>query len=120
MPESRPDLADQPVGEPRRPRHLGRFALIALAVILLLAGVVSLYASSSPDGLQKVAGDTGFLGAAKGHATDGSPLAGYRASFVDGPLGRTVAGVVGVLVTLAIFYALVRFLRRRDTHRPSA
>lgn len=96
------------------PRHTKRFGVIALAVTLLLAGVVSLYASSSPDGLEKVAGDTGFIGTAKGHASDGSPLAGYEASFVGGPLGQTIAGIVGVLVTLALFYALVRFLRRRE------
>ncbi len=91
-----------------------RVALIALAVTLVLAGVVSLFASGSPDGLEKVAEDKGFIDTATDHATGGSPLADYQASFLDGPLGRSIAGVVGVLVTLALFYGLTRLLRRRQ------
>jgi len=91
-----------------------RFVLIALAVTLVLAGAVSLFASSSPDGLEKVAADKGFIDTATDHASAGSPLADYQASFLDGPLGKTVAGIVGVLVTLALFYGLTRLLRRRQ------
>ncbi len=39
---------------------------IGLAVSLLLAGVVSYYASSSPDGLEKVAEDIGFIDVRRG------------------------------------------------------
>jgi hypothetical protein len=91
-----------------------RFALIALAVTFVLAGVVSLFASGSPDGLEKVAQDKGFIDTATGHTSAGSPLADYQASFFDGPLGQSIAGVVGVLVTLALFYGLIRVLRRRQ------
>ncbi|MFZ0157678.1 MAG: PDGLE domain-containing protein [Kineosporiaceae bacterium] len=91
-----------------------RFVLIALAATLVLAGAVSLFASSAPDGLMRVAEDKGFIDTATDHASSGSPLAGYHASFLDGPLGKTVAGIVGVLVTLALFYGLTRLLRRRQ------
>lgn len=94
-----------------------RLALVALVVTLLVAGGLSLFASSSPDGLEKVAGDTGFLGTSKDSATSSSPLAGYELSFLDGALAQTVAGIIGVLITLALFYGLARLLRRREPTR---
>ena len=45
------------------------------AVSLALAGGVSYYASSQPDGLEKVAGDVGFLDSAEESAVKDSPLA---------------------------------------------
>ena len=56
---------------------------IGLAVSLLLAGVVSYYASSSPDGLEKVAGDIGFIESAEDSAVAGSPLSDYGVSGVS-------------------------------------
>ncbi len=94
-----------------------RLAILALVVALLVAGGLSLFASSAPDGLEKVAADTGFGGTAADSATSGSPLADYQASFLDGAVGRSLAGVVGVLVTLAVFYGLARLLRRREPTR---
>lgn len=91
------------------------FAIGFLIVSLLVAAVVSLFASRSPDGLEKVATDTGFAATAGEHAASGSPLADYQASFLDGALGRSVAGIVGVLVTLGLFYGLTRLLRRGAT-----
>ncbi len=89
------------------------FLIAGLTLTLFLAGVVSWFASSSPDGLEKVAGDTGFLDTATGHVSDGSPLAGYEASFVDGRLGQSIAGIAGVALTLAIAYGLTWAVRRK-------
>ncbi len=51
-----------------------RNLLVALlAISLLFAGVVSYYASSSPDGLEKVSEDHGIAGQAKDHDLDDSP-----------------------------------------------
>lgn len=91
-----------------------RFALVALVVTLLVAGGLSLFASGSPDGLEKVAGDTGFGDTAQDSATSSSPLADYEVGFLDGTLAQTVAGIIGVLITLALFYGLARLLRRRQ------
>ena len=44
-----------------------KFYLSGLVVSLFLAGVISFYASSSPDGLEKVAEDIGFIQTAKEH-----------------------------------------------------
>ena len=49
--------------------------VVGALVALLLAGVVSYYASSSPDGLNKVATDQGLGEKEKDHQLDDSPLA---------------------------------------------
>ncbi len=85
-----------------------------LLVALLLAGVVSFYASTSPDGLNRVAEDKGFSSTQKKHASDDSPFAGYGTKGVaDGRLSKGVAGVVGCVVVLALAGGLTLVVRRR-------
>jgi hypothetical protein len=85
-----------------------------LLVALLLAGVVSFYASTSPDGLNRVAEDKGFAGTQTKHASDRSPFAGYGTQGVsDGRLSKGVAGVVGCVVVLALAGGLTLVVRRR-------
>ncbi|HEX6514232.1 MAG TPA: PDGLE domain-containing protein, partial [Nocardioidaceae bacterium] len=43
------------------------FLVVGFLVALLLAGVVSYYASGSPDGLNRVAQDNGFAHTARRH-----------------------------------------------------
>lgn len=89
--------------------------IVGLLVALLLAGVVSYYASDGPDGLNRVAQDHGFASARKRHAADDSPLAGYRAKGVDdGRLSGGLAGVVGSVVVLALAGGLALVVRRRE------
>lgn len=89
-------------------------ALGILVVALLLAGGVSFYAASTPDGLTKVAEEKGFDSSARAHASDESPLAGYDAGFISNDrLGGGVAGIAGVLVVLALGTALTLVVRRR-------
>lgn len=90
------------------------FLLIGLSVALLIAGVVSYYASSSPDGLESTAEDSGFLDSAKDSATAGSPLADYGVSGVDSErLSVGLAGVIGVLVVLLLATLLTTLIKRR-------
>lgn len=85
-----------------------------LLVALVLAGVVSFYAASSPDGLTKVSQDQGFASTETTHASEKSPFAGYGTSFVaDERASVGVAGVVGVLVVLAIGTGVTYLVRRR-------
>jgi hypothetical protein len=85
-----------------------------LLVALVLAGGASYWASSAPDGLDKVATDQGFDKGAKDHQLDDSPLAGYETSGVgDGRLSGGLAGVVGVGVTFLLVGGLVWAVRRR-------
>jgi cobalt/nickel transport system permease protein/cobalt/nickel transport protein len=92
-----------------------RLVLAGVLVSLFLAGVVSYYASSHPDGLVFVAGEKGFLNSAKGHASDGSPFAGYATKGVDDArLSGGLAGVVGASVVFLLAGGLFLALRRRD------
>ena len=95
-------------------------ALGILVAALVLAGIVSYYASSSPDGLTKVSQDKGFASTETDHGTKDSPLAGYAAKDVGNDrLATGIAGVVGVLVVGALGTGLVYVVRRRD-HQPAA
>ena len=90
-----------------------RFYLGALLVSLLLAGVVSFYASSNPDGLEKVAETIGFIETAEDHAIADSPLADYGVKGVDNErLSVGISGVIGVLGTAGISVGLFYFLRK--------
>lgn len=86
---------------------------VGMLVSLVIAGVLSWFASGSPDGLEHVAETLGFGGSARDSATADSPLADYATSGVDGPLSGGLAGVVGVLVVALVMFGLVSLLRRR-------
>lgn len=87
-----------------------------LLVSLLLAGVVSFYAASSPDGLTKVSEDRGFADTETDSQTAGSPFADYATEGVDDErLSGGLAGVVGVLVTLGVAGGLAYAVRRRGS-----
>ena len=88
--------------------------LAGLAISLLLAAVVSFWAAGTPDGLETVAESLGFADAAGNHQTEGSPFADYGTRGVDsGFLSNGVAGVVGVLVTIALALTLAALAARR-------
>jgi len=87
--------------------------VVGFAVSLVLAAGVSYYASSHPDGLEKVAGDVGFLNSAEESAVQGSPLAEYGVAGVENErLSGGLAGVVGVASTAAVSFAIFYGLRR--------
>lgn len=79
-----------------------------LAVVL--AAVLSFYASSQPDGLNKVANDHGIAANERDSATSGSPLAGYG----EGRLGKAAAGLVGLAATAAIGFGGFHLLKGRQ------
>ena len=91
------------------------FLISGFIATLFLAGVVSFYASSHPDGLEKVAGDIGFLDTAKKHTAEDGVLAGYGVKGVDNQrLSTGAAGVIGVIVTGAISTGLFFLIRRKS------
>lgn len=92
----------------------GWLFVAGLLVTLVVAGVLSGFASSSPDGLEKVAEDKGVAAQAKDHDLKDSPFADYGVAGLEGErLGTAVAGVTGVLVTLAAGSLLFLVVRRR-------
>jgi cobalt/nickel transport system permease protein len=104
---------------PRRQMSTRAFVLAGIVVALVLAFLVAPHASSSPDGLEKVAADQGIDASVSDHALASGPLADYGVDGVaDAGLGTGLAGVVGVTVTgaigLALFAAVRHGRRRRD------
>lgn len=94
-------------------RRIGtRWVVGAFAVCLVLAGVVSSWASADPDGLESVASRLGFLGTAEESALAGGPFGDYAVAGIDNPyLATGLAGVVGVVVALGIALLLARLVR---------
>lgn len=91
-----------------------KFLLAGIAISLLTAGVLSFYASSSPDGLEKVAEEKGFLDTAKDPINSESPLADYGVSGVDNErLSVGLSGLVGVIATLLVSALIFRSLAKK-------
>jgi len=89
--------------------------IVGFVLSLFLAGVVSNYASSSPDGLEKVAEDIGFLENAKEHTNSDGLLADYGVKGVENErLSTGAAGVIGVLATAGVSTGLFLVLRRKS------
>jgi cobalt/nickel transport protein len=107
-----------------------QFWTAGLVITLVLAGFVSLYASASPDGLESVlltgcdtadgeiTGGACVLQAAGDHEI-GGVFADYGMSFLDNEiLGASLAGILGVLLTLAVATGFFWLLSRGK--RPAA
>ena len=91
-----------------------KFLILGLLISALLAGGASFYASSSPDGLEKVAEDIGFIETAKDNSNADTALADYGVKGVENErLSVGVAGVIGVFATGAISGGLFLLLRRK-------
>ena len=92
-----------------------KLLIVGFAVSLFIAGFASYYASSSPDGLEKVAEDIGFIETAKENTNADTTLADYGVKGVDNErLSTGTAGVIGVLATAGVSTGLFLVLRRRS------
>ena len=97
------------------------FVIAGLLVGAALALLVSPFASTSPDGLERVAEDEGFADAADEHRLGDSPLADYAVRGVDDERVSTgAAGVIGVLLTFGLATGVVAAVRvLRDRRAPA-
>ncbi|MFI5807540.1 energy-coupling factor ABC transporter permease [Streptomyces sp. NPDC051561] len=119
------ELVDAPVASPAATdsaavpvaaRSARKFWGVGLLTALVLAGVVSFYASANPDGLEKVAADQGIDKNVRDHATADSPLADYGVKDIDNPfVSGGLAGVIGVGVTVVVGSGAFWVVRRRRT-----
>ncbi len=107
---TRPDLVD----EKQTAAKGGRGWIYAGVVVSLLAVLLSPLASASPDGLERVAQDMGFL-----HLGQNSPyriLPDYTIPFLgDTALSTIVAGAVGALVILGMMIVVGKSLQRKTS-----
>lgn len=81
---------------------------------MITAGIFSFYASSSPDGLEKVAEEKGFIDTAKDPLNSGSPLADYGVAGVGNErLSVGLSGIAGVLITLLVSALIFKSLAKK-------
>jgi hypothetical protein len=95
-----------PAGTNRRTWILGGLAIAAMVVV-----VAAFLASGDPDGLERVAEDTGFLGA--GQDSPFTVIADYVFPGLDGPVATIVAGLIGVAVVFGVVWLIGRVLASR-------
>lgn len=104
--------------EPLRPEPSRRTLGIGLAVTLLVAGLVSAFASANPDGLESAAQRVGFLDTARESAVAGSPLADYGVIGIgNAVLSTGLAGFIGVAATIGAGVLLARLAGGRSRDR---
>jgi len=99
-----------------KPITIRVFVILALAVTFGLAAAASPFASGSPDGLERVANDEGFLdeGRLAGMQED-APIPDYAFPGVeDERLATGLAGFVGALGVMGLGCGLAAALRRRE------
>ncbi|GAA0502906.1 membrane protein [Paractinoplanes deccanensis] len=115
-------------------KRLGWFLAGGLLVALLLAGVVSSFASGSPDGLDytaregctfnadgEITGGTCMAQQEGDHQLADSPLADYGIKGIDNEyLSTGLSGVLGVLITFAIGGGVFWLVRRRGQSAATA
>lgn len=114
-----------------RRKGLYVFILAGLAVAIALALLISPWASSSPDGLEKVAEDKGFLEKAEetDPAWESAPIPDYAmpgltreavdeetGEVVEEPtkLATALAGLVGTVAIFLIAWGLALVLKKRS------
>jgi hypothetical protein len=102
--------------ETRRGRT--RWVIGALGIIAIVVVAASFLASGDPDGLERVAEDTGFLDA--GRDNPFSIIGDYVFPGMDGPMATVVAGLIGVVVVLAVVWLIGALLARRRSGTPEA
>jgi len=91
------------------------FLISGFIASLFLAGFVSFYASSNPDGLEKVAEDIGFIETAEDHTYAEGALADYGVKGVENPrLSTGLAGVIGVVATGVVSTGIFMLVRRKS------
>lgn len=101
-------------------RNNRKFYIAGFVISLFLAGVVSFYASSSPDGLEKVAGDIGFSETAKENANADGTLADYGVKGVENERASVgIAGVIGVIGTAVVAGIGFKLIARKPKQEPN-
>jgi hypothetical protein len=91
------------------------FVILALAVAVGLATAASPFASASPDGLERVAGDHAFLESGKlAPIQESSPVPDYAFPGIENArLATGVAGFTGTLLVFALAYGTAAVARSR-------
>jgi len=96
---------------PTAPTSPRRRVVAGLIITAATVSLASLFASTSPDGLEKIATDLGFINTSQ--AAPFELFADYSVPGFDGVAGTALAGVIGVLVVLLVIVLLNRLASAR-------
>lgn len=93
-------------------KNIKTFVFISLIVALILAIFISPFASSSPDGLEKVAEDKGFIEKALDEGVwKFSPIPDYAFPGIGSEaIATAIAGLIGTLLTIAIGWLIGKII----------
>jgi len=106
---TRPDL----LGEGSASAGGGRGWVVAGVLISLIVVLLSPFASANPDGLERVAGDLGFLDTAQSAPYQVIP--DYTVPFLGNtPISTIAAGVIGLLVVGIVVFLLGQRMKTRS------
>lgn len=100
-----------------RSRSLDGFILVGLAIALLIGVVVSNFAASTPDALQRATINSACEDAADKEAClvkqEGKPILEIAPGVLLGYEVTWLSGLVGIIVTFAVGAGLVMLVRRK-------
>lgn len=90
-----------------------KIILAGLFIAVAIALFLSPFASQSPDGLEKVAEDKGFLHKGEGQEVFSAPIPDYTMPGVKQEgIATSLAGLIGTLLVFAVAYGLGYSLRK--------
>jgi cobalt/nickel transport system permease protein len=107
------DLGLQRIATSPSRRSILAFVIGGLTIAFALVFLVAPIAAEDPDGLERVAIDTGFTSSAQDHSV-GGPLADYGVKGIESErTGTILSGVIGVGATFVVGLIVATLMRRR-------
>ena len=107
------------------PKKYLAFWLTGLGASLLIAGLLSPFASPNPDGLDRVSQDHGFADQAQAHPPSHRLpfyrwFDAYALRGVPSPLATPLAGIVGTLATFGLAWGVGQILVKPAPGKPES
>ncbi|MEH2060445.1 MAG: energy-coupling factor ABC transporter permease [Nostoc sp.] len=88
--------------------------LVPVVSVLLIAGVLSLFASTWPDGLDSVAEKYRFKDKEAPVVEIPTPLADYKVKGLDGKVSTSIAGLLGSGVSFAVAFGIANVVKPKN------
>lgn len=94
---------------------------ISLLVAIFLAIIIAPFASSWPDGLERVAQDKGFIEKGETEPALSSPIPDYTwPGIKNEKVATAISGVVGTLIVFGVGYGLAIFFKKSKKKKNDA
>jgi cobalt/nickel transport protein len=91
---------------------------VALVAALVVAGLVSYWASAAPDGLEKTSAAAGLLSPENSAPALPAPLKNYQVAGRSNHIhSNALAGLAGALLVLVLIFAAGRLLSRKGKNQ---